>query len=101
MIIAFILIFILYVSLKFGIEQSSEERQLQSIYVFVVAINICLRALINKPINIRLTSQTSRLMIVVLMTFCFVVLSYYRAQMNAALNVDLRIFPILHYLQDF
>ena len=88
------MIFILYVSLKFGIEKSSKEKQLQSVFVFMVAINICLRALINKPTNITLTSQTSKLMIVVLMTFCFVILSYYRAQMNAALNVDLHIFPI-------
>ena len=68
----------------------------ESIYTraFTLSVIICLRAIINKPTDIGLKSQTYKLIVVIVMTLSFIVLSYYRAQMNAALNVDSKIFPI-------
>ena len=50
------------------------------------SVNICLRAIINKASTTKLNSYTYKIMLTTLMTLSLVVMSYYRAQMNAALN---------------
>ena len=93
MMLILILTLILYNLLKFGIEKSS-KRESNYTYAFTLSVLICLRAIINKATDTGLKSQTYRLIVVIVMTLSFIVLSYYRAQMNAALNVDFKIFPI-------
>ena len=76
---------ILYCLKRFGIERiDSQQSNLQ--FALKNSIHICLRAIINKATTAKLQSHTYKLMLATLMTLCFVVMSYYRAQMNAALN---------------
>ena len=70
---------------RVGIERiDSQQSNLQ--FALKNSIHICLRAIINKATTAKLQSHTYKLMLATLMTLCFVVMSYYRAQMNAALN---------------
>ena len=89
----FTITFILYVLAQNGIENPSEN-QLKSIFAFSKALNICLRAFIGKGSNTGLKSQTYKFILFCMTTLGFVVLCHYRAQMNAALNVDIKTFPI-------
>ena len=59
------------------------------------AVNIILRGVINKGTNINFKkSQAFKILILSLMVLGFILLSYYRAQMNAALNVEVDNMPI-------
>ena len=70
---------------SFGIERIESQ---QSHFQFALrnSVNICLRAIINKASTAKLQSHTYKIMLTTLMTLSLVVMSYYRAQMNAALN---------------
>ena len=70
---------------SFGLERIESQ---QSHFQFALenSVNVCLRALINKASTTMLQSHTYKMMLTTLMTFSLVVMSYYRAQMNAALN---------------
>ena len=73
-------------SLKsFGIERI-ESRQSHFQFALRYSVNICLRAIINKSSSEKLQSHTYKMMLTTLMTLSMVVMSYYRAQMNAVLN---------------
>ena len=70
---------------SFGIERiESMESHFQ--FAFKNSVNICLRAIINKASAAKLRSHTYTMMLTTLMTLSLVVMSYYKAQMNAALN---------------
>ena len=64
------------------------------LYSLSISLNICLKAYINKPTSTGLKSQSFKLLLTTIMCLSFVILSYYRAQMNAALNVQVEKFPI-------
>ena len=70
---------------SFGIESIDSK---QSHFKFAIrnSVNICLRAIINKASTTKLQSHTYKMMLTTLMTLSLVVMSFYRAQMNAALN---------------
>ena len=93
MTLIFLITFVIYILVKFTIERPSKN---QSKFIFVItsALDICLRAFIGKQPTLGLKSQTYKCIVLIMMTLGFVVLTYYRAQMNAALNVDSNIFPI-------
>ena len=55
---------------------------------FVTSINLTLKAFFNKACNNGFKSQTFKLLRFVLMVLGLVSMSYYRAMLNAALNVD-------------
>ena len=90
--VLFVLVITIYVLSKFGVEKLAKESA--GHFAFKTAINIILRALINKGSNNPLKSQTYRILVFILMVFGVVIMSYYRAQLNAALNVDDNQIPI-------
>ena len=57
-------------------------------YSFTISLSLCLRAIINKGLTLKTKSQSFKIVLVVNMILGFIILSYYKAQMNAALNVD-------------
>ena len=70
---------------SFGIERiDSQQSNLQ--FALKNSIHICLRVIINKATTAKLQSHTYKMMLTTIMSFSLVVMSYYRAQMNAALN---------------
>ena len=77
--------FILSVLKTFGIERI-EPRHSHFQFALIYSVNICLKAIINKASTTKLQSNTYKMMLTTLMTLSLVVMSYYRAQMNAALN---------------
>ena len=85
--------FVIYILVSLAIERKSKN-QSEFIFVITSALDICLRAFICKQPTPGLKSQTFKCIVLIMMTLGFVVLTYYRAQMNAALNVDSNIFPI-------
>ena len=92
----FLVIFIaviLYILLKFGIEKNP-HKETKFKYALKLSYNICLKAFINKNISSGNKSVTYKLLITVIMILCFIILSHYRAQMNAALNFYVEEFPI-------
>ena len=76
---------VLYFLKSFGIERI-ESQQPNFPFAWKNSVNICLRAIINKASKEKLQSHTYKMMLTTLMTFSLVIMSYYRAQMNAALN---------------
>lgn len=56
-------------------------------FVAESALILILRVFINIKSNLELKSQTYKTLVFVLMTFGFILLSNYKAQLNAALNV--------------
>ena len=56
-------------------------------FVIQTSVNLILRSFFNMKSNLKLKSQTYKIILFVLMTFGFIVLSNYKAQLNAALNV--------------
>ena len=70
---------------NFGIERIESQ---QSYFQFALrnSVSICFSAIINKAATTKLQSHTFKIMLTTLMTLSLVVMSYYRAQMNAALN---------------
>ena len=90
--ILFLLTLAIYVLSKSKVEKLKEESAW--VFAFRTALNIILRALINKGSNNPLKSQSYRIFVFILMVFGVVTLSYYRAQLNAALNVDNNQIPI-------
>ena len=77
--------FILSFLKSFDIERI-ESKQSHFQFALRNSVNICLRAIINKASTTKLQSHTYKMMLTTLMTLSLVVMSYYRAQMNAALN---------------
>ena len=63
-------------------------------YAFGIALTVCLKATINKGSNFKLKSQSYKIVVFSIMVLGLIVLSYYKAQMNAALNVDNNEVPI-------
>ena len=63
-------------------------------FLLATSVNFILRALFNKGTNNGFKSQTYKILRFVLMTLGFVIMSYYKAMMNAALNVDVNNIPI-------
>ena len=60
----------------------------------MAALNMTLRAMFNKAINNGFQSLTYKSIRLVLMTLGFVTLTYYKAMLNAALNVDVNNIPL-------
>ena len=63
-------------------------------FPLIAALNMALRAFFNKPTNDGFKSQTYKLVRFILMTLGLVTLTYYKAMLNAALNVDVNNIPI-------
>ena len=61
---------------------------------FSVALNMIFRSLINKSIECKLKSWTYRILLLNVMTLGFIILTYYKAQMNAALNSSVEDVPL-------
>ena len=74
------------------VKQDSEMHKCK--FLLVTSVNFILRALFNKGTNNGFKSQTYKILRLVLMTLGFVIMSYYKAMMNAALNVDVNNIPI-------
>ena len=84
---------LIYTMIHFKIEQIP-EKQSKVKFAFGTAITICLKATINKGSNFNLKSQSYKIVVFSIMVMGLIVLSYYKAQMNAALNVDNNEIPI-------
>ena len=63
-------------------------------YIFQTSLNILMRATVNKGTNNPFKSHTYKIVLFTLMTSGLVILSYYKAQMNAALNANVNNIPI-------
>ena len=67
--------------------------------------DLCCKALLNKSVVIYLNSKTYKMIALKITTLSFIILTYYKAQMNAALNVHIEKFPINNwdeaYSKDF
>ena len=61
---------------------------------FSIALNMIFRSLINKSIECKLKSWTYRILLFNVMTLGFIILTYYKAQMNAALNSSVEDAPL-------
>ena len=61
---------------------------------FSVALNMIFRSLINKSIECKLKSWTYKILLLNVMTLGFIILTYYKAQMNAALNSGVEDAPL-------
>ena len=83
----FILTGIFLCLLSNGIEKTPPG-QSETMFAFESALNLKLRSIISMKLNSGFESLTYRILVFILMIFGFVILSYYKAQMNAALNVD-------------
>ena len=68
--------------------EQTPKKESKTMYSFRISLNLCLRAFINKGLSLKTKSQSFKIILVVNMILGFIVLSYYKAQMNAALNVD-------------
>ena len=79
--------------MNLNIEKPSKNQN-RFLFAFTTALAICLRAFIGKGSTTGLRSKTYKFIVVSLTTLGFVVLCHYRAMMNAALNVDIKNFPI-------
>ena len=78
---------VLYFLKSCGIERiEPQQPNFPFAFAWKNSVNICLRAIINKASTEKLQSHTYKMMLTTLMTFSLVIMSYYRAQMNAALN---------------
>ena len=69
---------------------------------FFIALNMILRSLINKSVEFKWKSWTCKIFLLNLMTLGFIILTYYKAQMNAALNSNVEEAPVnswkdIHY----
>ena len=84
---------IIFMLVWFGIE-SNYKGNSTFLNVFQTSLNILMRAAINKGTNTSFKSQTYKIVLFVLMTLGLVTLSYYKAQMNAALNANVNEIPI-------
>ena len=74
------------------------ENESKAKYAFGIALTVCLKATINKGSNFKLKSQSYKIVVFSIMVLGLIVLSYYKAQMNAALNVDNNEVPIKTWL---
>ena len=72
---------------QLNLEKKPKEQSKAS-YSFRTSLTICLRAIINKGYGLQSKSQSFKILLFVNMILGFIILSYYKAQMNAALNVD-------------
>ena len=70
------------------------SKKLSAKYAFIDGFNLTLRALFNKQSNMDVKMQSFQLIRLVLMVQGFVILAYYKAMLNAALNVDVNNIPI-------
>ena len=85
MVLLTILSLILTLLKSYHIERIESQQSLLQ-FALKNSVNICLRAIINKASTVKLQSHTYKMMLITIMTQSLVVMSYYRAQMNAALN---------------
>ena len=92
-ILILLITFIVYILEQLNIEKVSENQH-RFLFAFSKALSICLRAFIGKGSATGLKSQTYKFIVFSLTMLGFIVLCHYRAQMNAALNVDIKTFPI-------
>ena len=92
-----LIILTIFIYILTNVYQPSETNNIQEKGVNAArdAVNIVLRGVINKGTNISFKkSQAFKILIFSLMVLGFILLSYYRAQMNAALNVEVDNMPI-------
>ena len=94
-IILFVLTGIIYILTKVSESKQVTAKKVRAMIAIRDAINITLRGIINKGTNnIFKKSQAFKILIFSLMVFGFILLCYYKAQMNAALNVEVDNMPI-------
>ena len=93
--IIIIVMVILYILMKYGIEECQfASTYKRARFTLVSSLNISFRAYLNKPTNNRFKSQTYQCIRLILMVLGFILMSYYRGMLNAALNVDMNEIPI-------
>ena len=73
--------------------------------IWETSMDLCCKALLNKSVVIYLNSKTYKMLALTITTLSFIILTYYKTQMNAALNVHIEKFPINNwdeaYSKDF
>ena len=94
-----ILIFIylmalVYILITNNVEQFNRSRNETVQYAAMTAMNMTLRGLFNKAKNNGFQSLTYKVVRLILMILGFVTFSYYKAMLNAALNVDVNNIPL-------
>ena len=92
----FILIIFIYVSKVNGVESHPTKPPFKCAVIF--GVNFSFRSLINKGTNDGLKSHSFKIFLFTTMTFGLVIMSYYKAQMNAALNAGDQEFPIKSWI---
>ena len=81
------LVIFLYALTHIGIEKPDFESDSRIRFALSTSLSILFKALLNKSTNTKLKSNTYKILLTLSMTLGFVILSYYRAQLNAALNI--------------
>ena len=72
----------------FKVEDQPKRESSALGYAIGLSMVICMKAFICKATSIKTESQSFRLAITIISILGYVIFSYYKAQLNAALNVD-------------
>ena len=83
----------IHILISSGVEKGLKNKKPTWLFAVECAFNITYRALINKGTQYEFKSQSYKIFLTTLMFLGLVILSYYKAQMNAALNVEVDNIP--------
>lgn len=92
-----ILITSIYLLIYFKIDKHNLVGSIAKSHAIETSLNIIMRAFINKGTNNGFKSQTYKFLVFVMMLLGFISLTYYKAQMNAALNADINNIPLQNW----
>ena len=95
--ILLIFVFFLAIHALISFQKDKITNETRIGFALKTALDICGHAYLNKPNRRRKflkTNRTYQILVMVVATLGFVILSYYKAQMNAALNVEVENVPI-------
>ena len=91
----FVFFLAIHVLIAFQNDKNTSETRIG--FAMQTALDICCHAYLNKPNRQRKfmkTKRTYQILVMVVAILGFVILSYYKAQMNASLNVEVENIPI-------
>ena len=83
----------IHILISSGVEKGFKNKKPTWMFALECSFNIAYRALINKGTQYEFKSQSYKMFLTTLMFLGLVILSYYKAQMNAALNVEVDNIP--------
>ena len=85
---------ILYVLNIFGVESIISKRESKAVFAMKTSVNVCLKAFVSKGSNTGFKSHTYKIVVTTLVTLGFIMFTYYKATLKAALFVNVENLPI-------